>query len=153
MITSRISRKDAEENPYLIWNEFVHLVGLRDYAELSIEQRPAHLVYWYDNEVLNGGHLQYFENKKCEHLEETIIALGQLGALSYQEILRKASTLFLSRPRKRIDTIEEYVETAREEEFSEYDKRFYRLYKDSPKLADYLERHLKEHQANFVTIV
>jgi hypothetical protein len=25
------------------------------------EQRPAHLVFWYESEVENGGHFQYFE--------------------------------------------------------------------------------------------
>ena len=150
MITGRISKKDAEEHPYLIWNEFVHLVALRDYAELSPEQRPAHLVFWYDNEVQNGGHLQYFENKGCAHLDETISALGQLGALNYQQILREAGTLFRSRPRDRIQTVEEYVDTAREEEFGAYDTRFYNA---SPELVEFLKRHLEEHQANFITVV
>jgi hypothetical protein len=43
---------------------------------LSAEQRPAHLVFWYESEVQNGGHFQYFENRGTEHLAATIEALG-----------------------------------------------------------------------------
>lgn len=150
MITAKISRKDAEEHPYLIWNLFLKVLSSHGYTGLAPEQRPAHLVFLYEGEVQNGGHLQYFENQRCAYLEETISALRLLGAHSYEQILREASTLFLSRPRKRILTVKEYVQTAWEEEFTEYDKR---LYNGSPPLDEYLKRHLQEHQANFVTIV
>src|SRR5262249_7381962 len=125
MITATISRKDAEAHPHLIWNLFLEVVGSHDYNELAPEQRPAHLVSLYEGEVQNGGHLQYFENQRCAYLEETISALGQLGAMSYQQNLREASTLFLSRPRKRILTVQEYVQTEWEEEFTQYDTRLY----------------------------
>ena len=48
--------------------------------DLTPEQRRAHLVFWYESEMQNGGHLQYFENRGAEHLEETVYALGLLGA-------------------------------------------------------------------------
>src|SRR5215831_19855305 len=85
MIIANISKKDAVEQPYLIWNLFLEVIGTHGYTDLSPEQRPAHLVALYEGEVQNGGHLQYFENQKCAYLEETISALGQLGALSYQQ--------------------------------------------------------------------
>ncbi len=54
---------------------------MEDYDDLSPEQRPAHLVYWYESEVQNGGHLQYFENRGTEHLAAAVKALGSLGAI------------------------------------------------------------------------
>jgi hypothetical protein len=41
----------------------VNLPSSEDYANLSEERRPAHLVFWYESEVQNGGHLQCFENR------------------------------------------------------------------------------------------
>jgi hypothetical protein len=43
-------------------------------------QRPAHLVFWYESEVQNGGHFQYFTNRSDHHIEETIQSLNALGA-------------------------------------------------------------------------
>jgi hypothetical protein len=39
-------------------------------------------VFWYDSEVNNGGHLQYFENQGTNHLTETINTLKKLKAFS-----------------------------------------------------------------------
>jgi HrpA-like RNA helicase len=63
---------------------------MEDYDDLSPEQRPAHLVYWYESEVQNGGHLQYFENRGTEHLAAPVKALGSLGAMCQQQVLREA---------------------------------------------------------------
>jgi len=150
MITVNVSRKDAAKHPGLIWNAFVDVLALRKYAELSAEQRPAHLVFWYENEVQNGGHMQYFENRGVERLEDTFQALGLLGAVRQQQILREAGALFLSRPREKIQTVKEFTEKALEDEFAEFDNQFYDC---SPSLQECLERHLTEHQSNFVTIV
>ena len=37
--------------------------SLFSYEDLAEVQRKAHLVFWYDLQVNNGGHLQYFENQ------------------------------------------------------------------------------------------
>jgi len=149
MATVTVTRKDASENPHLIWNAFVDLLASCGYAELSVEQRLAYLVFWYDSEVLNGGHLQYFQNRDTEYLDETIVSLGLLGATCQQQVLREAGALFLRHPRKQIRTLEEYAATAREGGFSALDRRFYDC---SPSLQECLERHLKEHQSRFVTV-
>src|SRR5262245_35377114 len=120
MPVANLTKKQVQENPYVIWNSFVELIG-REYAELSAEQRPAHLVFLYESEVQNGGHLQYFENFRAKRLDETIEALGLLGASSQQQVLREAGALFLSQPREPIEDVEEYVATALEDEFGEYD--------------------------------
>ena len=51
----------AGREPHLIWNAFIDLIAIEDYGDLSPIQRKAHLVFWYESEVQNGGHGQYFE--------------------------------------------------------------------------------------------
>ena len=96
---------------------------MEDYEDLTPEQRRAHLVFWYESEVQNGGHLQYFENSGAEHLEETVYALGLLGAEGQQEV---------------------------ESDFTMFDSRFHAC---SPTLQEYLEAYLARNQSSFVTIV
>src|SRR5437016_4501842 len=78
--TAQLTSKEVEAEPFCVWNSFVNLLAKHSYEELSAEQRPAHLVFWYESEVQNGGHLQYFENRGVEHLAKTIAALGLIGA-------------------------------------------------------------------------
>jgi hypothetical protein len=139
----------VEAEPVCVWNAFIELLAMNSYEDLSIEQRPAHLVFWYESEVQNGGHLQYFQNRGTRHLEETIGALGLLGASCHQQLLLAASELFLGRSRESIDTAEEYISVAMENEFREFDRRFGEF---SPSLVSCLEIHLQKHPAVFVTI-
>jgi hypothetical protein len=150
MLTIKLTKSDVEEKPYCIWNSFVELLASHDYNELSPEQRPAHLVFWYESEVQNGGHLQFFENRGVEYLEATLEALGILGAQCHQQVLRDAGKLFLSIPRARIRDVGEYVLTALADEFGPLDRRFGQC---SPSLQQCLERYLEEHQGKFVTII
>jgi hypothetical protein len=148
MLTTKLTKRDVEEKPYCIWNSFVELLS-NDYNELSPDQRPAHLVFLYENEVQNGGHLQYFENRGVEYLEATVEALGILGASCQQQVLREAGELFFTIPRGRIRTVEEYVSSALADGFGSLDRRFGQC---SPSLQQCLERHLEEHQDKFVTV-
>lgn len=144
-----LTKKEVEAYPFCVWNSFVNLLAQHSYDDLSPEQRPAHLVFWYESEVQNGGHLQYFENRGGEHLTETIAALGLIGASCQQHVLREAGTLFLSRRRNPINSVEEYVSVAMEDEFRVFDQRFGEC---SPSLVSCLERHLETHQSEFVMI-
>ena len=59
-----------QREPYLVWNAFVDIVALTPYERLHPRQRPAHLVFWYNAEVQNGGHYQYFENSAGRRAHE-----------------------------------------------------------------------------------
>ena len=146
----RLSKGEVTAEPFRVWNSFVDLLAVEQYEDLSASQRPAHLVFWYESEVQDGGHLQYFENRGTKHLTETIEALGLLGALCQQQILREASDLYLNRYRIRIKSVEKFCETALEEEFGSFDSRFYAC---SPKLTKCLENHLSRNQSYFVEVV
>jgi len=149
MKTRVISRSLAEREPYRIWNAYVDLLAIEGYEDLSNEQRPAHLVFWYESEVQNGGHMQYFENRGVRYLDETIAALGLLGAICQQDVLREAGAQFLGRARPRIKSAQQYSEIALQGEFSSFDSRFHAC---SPSLQQCLETHLERHQSLFVTI-
>jgi len=150
MKTRIVTKQKVEAWSPSVWNAYVDLLAMEPYDELAEEQRPAHLVFWYESEVQNGGHLQYFENRGTGHLDETAEALGLLEANCQQQILREAGELFLGRERSRITSVEEFVAAARDGEFEAFDRRFYAC---SPTLQERLQAYLALHQSSFVTIV
>jgi hypothetical protein len=75
LVIRRLSKKDVNESPFLIWNTFVELMVDEEFESLNDIQRVAYLCFWYDSEVQNGGHLQYFENRGIDMLAESILAL------------------------------------------------------------------------------
>jgi len=150
MIIRKISRDVLAREPYQAWNAFVNLLAMENYTDLDDVQRPAHLCFWYDTEVQNGGHLQYFENRGRELLNETLLALRILGAECPHKVLEAANRRFLIKPRSRIETAEEYVATALEGEFDTFDSAYDVC---EPSIPDLLEGYLEKHKEYFVEIV
>lgn len=150
MILRTLTKDQVETEDWRVWNAFVDLLAMEDYSDLSSDQRPAHLAFWYMSEVENGGHFQYFENRGTDHLVETVEALGMLGAESHQQILREAGELWLSRPRQHPESAQEYCDIALEGEMDAFDSRFYDC---SPSLDKSLEAHLRDHQSSFIRII
>lgn len=149
MILRSLTKQEVEAAPYEVWNAYVDLLAMEEFASLTPEQRPAHLVFWYESEVQNGGHFQYFENRGTEHLAATVEALGLLGATCQQQVLREAGESWLSHSRPRVETAQEFCDTALEGEFDSFDSRFHAC---SPTLQQCLESHLEQHQASFVSV-
>lgn len=87
-----VSRVAAEREPHLIWNAFVDLVAVEAYEDLTEIQRRAHLVFWYDSEVQNGGHDQYFENCGTQRNGEVIEALERLGLPCLAKVFAMAAS-------------------------------------------------------------
>jgi hypothetical protein len=127
----------------------VDLLAMENYQELSPVQRPAHLVFWYESEVQNGGHFQFFENRGTEQLVATIDALGLLGATCQQQVLREAGELWLGRSRPQIQKAQEFCDAALEGEFRTLDSRFHAC---SPTLQECLEVYLGGHRSSFVRV-
>jgi hypothetical protein len=149
MILRSLTKQEVEAEPFRVWNAFVDVLAMEDYDVLSPEQRPAYLVFWYESEVQNGGHFQYFENRGTDHLAATVKALGLLGATCQQQVLREAGELWFSRSRPRVRTAQEFCDTALEGEFESFDSRFHAC---SPSLQQCLEAYLKRHQPSFVSV-
>jgi hypothetical protein len=148
-IIHKISKSALASEPYLIWNSFVDILAMEDYKKLSGVQQHAHLVFWYENEVQNGGHFQYFENRGVEFLHETIEALAILEAKCQQLVLSDAGRQYLRKNRPNIETVEDFCTTALEGEFSVFDDRFHSCL---PSLDDCLHKYLDRHQSAFVII-
>jgi len=149
MITRSLTKFEAQAEPSCIWNAYVDLLAMESCEDLTSDQRPAHLVFWYESEVQNGGHLQYFENRGAKHLAETIDALGLLKAGCQQRVLREASALWLAHDRQHIQTAGEFCRIALGNEFGAFDSRYHAC---SPTLEECLAAYLEHHQSLFVTV-
>ncbi|MCX7923108.1 MAG: DMP19 family protein [Clostridia bacterium] len=150
MIIKSLNKLNVEKEPYLVWNAFINVIGLEEYNDLNEIQRIPHLCYWYDSEVNNGGHLQYFENCGISRLKETIAALEVLGAIEQANILKEASDKYMKKRRNPIRTVFEFVKKASEGEYEEYDNRFY---SSEIQLDEYLKIYLDRNLKYFVEIV
>jgi hypothetical protein len=119
---------------------------MEDYEDLVEGQRVAHLVFWYDSEVQNGGHLQYFRNPAGRHAGEAIAALREVGAEEQSSILGDAIKRWDRGPRPRIETPEEFV-AADQALFADLDSCFH---DSDPSIHQCLERYLDDHESLFI---
>lgn len=139
-----------EQKPYEAWNAFVSILARESYSDLDEVQRVAHLCFWYDSEVQNGGHLQYFENRGMSLINETLVALDELEAKCQRDALEAAIRCYCGKTRDPIESVEDYVSAAREGEFADFDSRYYACNPDMQKLlADYFEKN-RDH---FVDVI
>lgn len=146
-IRRRVGKRQLEHEPYIIWNECVDLLATSSYNSLSETQRIAYLVFWYDAEVQNGGHLQYFENQSTSRLGETISALNKLGAICQSVVLTQAEEHYRFRAYKKPQSAEEFVELAQKGEFGEYDRAFHAC---QPAITELLQAFLQAYEAEFI---
>lgn len=129
-----VDRALAAREPFHVWNAFIDLLTMEEYADLTARQRQAHLVFWYDSEVGNGGHDQYFGNRGREQVGETVAALEALGLPQQAEVLRQAA--------------------AREAEGREGLYASDEAYAScTPNTVEGLEKHLAAHQGEYVELV
>ncbi len=144
-----LSRSEFAAAPYLVWNAFVDIVALNEYRDLAPEQRPAHLVFWYDAEVGNGGHLQFFLNRGVEQVPETIAALRRFGAEAHAAILAEANATWVAEGIEEPEHVEDYVAIALEGPFDGFDAAFHAA---TPSLHDVLKRHLEASRDLYVIL-
>ena len=142
-----ITKKALEEDKHAVWNAFIDLLVTTDCDELAPSQRLARLAFLYDCEVLNGGHLQYFNNLLQATTAETIQFLDVLGGHAQALILDAALTRWNSAARLRAADLREYSAIALEGEFDDLDTAFYRC---PVQVAELLERYLAKHEADFI---
>jgi len=133
------------------WNAMADLLSRSDLEELTAVQRLAHLAWWYNNEVLNGGHDQYFVNKDYFVHSEVISALHSLGAVNQSNILREA-LIYLT---KAIDHMpndyDEFIAWDKEyrygDQMSIFDNQFYNC---RPDIDELLENYLATNESEFI---
>ena len=148
---SRRVLREAEirEQPHSEWNAFVDVLAMSPLEELDAQQVPAHLVFWYESEVQNGGHFQYFENRGLADVDETIQSLRLLGAASHAEVLTRALRTASGREWGAISSADDFVAEALESELGTSDSDFHEC---APPLQEILEAHLREHRDWYIEV-
>jgi hypothetical protein len=139
-----VDRVHADVQPGLIWNAFIDLISIEDYANLSPLQRKAHLAFWYEDEVQNGGHGQYFENRGTKQLGETVAALTDLGLSCHAGVLSRAVTALPA-----LDPQSDWESVVEEGFIEELDKAFNAC---TPTIIEALEQHLAANRDEYVEI-
>lgn len=142
-LRTRISREELRRAPHRAWNAFVELLASSPYEDLSPPQRVAYLAFWYDAEILDGGHRRYFETHGVERLAETLAALGELGATSQQTVLGDAARLWSARSAaETADALDRLL--------GALDDRYHAA---EPELGELLQAYLDERLTEFVQLV
>ena len=134
------------------WNALVDVISGADHNELTPVQRMAHLVWWYSSEVLNGGHDQYFGNRKHFDHSEVIAALDSLGANCQSKILKEALIYFIKALGNMPKGYDEYLaweqDYGYETRMSIFDEQFYEC---RPEIeTELLENYLNANESEFI---
>ena len=150
-----------------MWHEVSIYEGLdvynRDLKPFSLGQRRIFAIMWYDAEVVNGGHDQFFSNSTGIVWKDALDGLKMVGADKLAENLQKAVDLFGGEvPFDRIERCEildkitsnpDYDENDEGSEkwldvFSDMDSVYYsEIYYDELEL---IEVYVKNHPEEFV---
>ncbi|BDI30294.1 hypothetical protein CCAX7_23450 [Capsulimonas corticalis] len=146
-VTRRVVFGEAPDRDADDWNSMVDLGFVLPRERQTPLQRVAGDALKYDGEVLNGGHLQYFENRGEAHAEDTIRALEALGARDHQAILTAALAAWRGQSRKPIRSALEYSRKANEGEFDALDSQYYAA---QPDLNSYLRAYLAKNRDGFI---
>jgi hypothetical protein len=146
----RVTREDLQRDQYAVWNAYVDLIAdSKHYEAMNEIQRVAQLAFRYESEVQNGGHLQFFENEPAAVIEPTLASLGAIGAEVYAPILSEAISRRRSKQGKTLESIEDYIAEALEDEFADLDEAYYMA---QPPMIELLENYLNKWQDEFVVV-
>jgi hypothetical protein len=115
---------------------------MEDYETLSALQRTAHLAFWYESEVENGGHGQYLENRGVDRLGETIQALEALGLPCHAGLVAQ-----IRQALPQNGEAVEWEEALSEDFLADLDEGFAAC---APTITEGLQRHLEAHRAEYI---
>jgi hypothetical protein len=150
-LRQRVRRSDLDREPHLAWNEYVTVLAHGEYEEFNPIQRVAHLAFWYDAEVQNGGHLQYFLNSAGRHAERALDALETLGAHEQRRALAAAIELVRANPLPEGHTSSIYRDSPLAKPLRELD-RAYGVARPVI-VTELLQRYLDEHFSEFIDVI
>jgi hypothetical protein len=146
-----VSRSEPDAHYALAWNAMVDLGAMEPLSACTPAQRKAALVFWYQAEVNNGGHFQYFTNSAGAHRLEAVEALRELGAQQAAETLALAILRVSGSEAPRPHNIAEYAEREAESGLDDLDSQYYKHADAEVRQA--LLRYLKAHEEEFVSWV
>ena len=151
MTVRHLTKAEMEAFPEgAVWNAFVNLLAMSEAKDLSETQIPAFHAFWYESEVQNGGHLQYFLNRGADEATNAVRSLRTIAANQHADLLERALRSWQGFERDRPSTSEEYLMLeATDGEFSEYDDSFYAI---APEMNHFLQMYLDKNTDHFVRI-
>ena len=147
MARRKISKKILEKEPYQLWNLFIDILAMEDKEKLSDIQKTAQRVFWYDSEVQNGGHVQYFANTDLEDYTPVIDSLEFMGAKSHAAMLEKAVKIYFRDGRKNLDTVKKLIEESLKDENRNLDIEYCEI---KPDIHFYLKEYLNKYTDEFI---
>lgn len=127
MAKRKISKDLIGKEFGLIWNAYVEFVVYEEYEDLNEIQKVGKALFWYESEVMNGGHMQFFLNKGIEEVEETVKALKFVAYNEYLPLLEKALEIYNGLDYSKVEDPESYAEMALEGHFDYCDEQFYQI--------------------------
>jgi hypothetical protein len=143
----KICRERIKAKPYVLWNEFIDLLAMSDYEELTPAQRGAHLVFWYESEVQNGGHCQYLTNHGLGHLDELISALQAMSAKGQATLVIEIRNRLSANPKPPDKNDDAWADDVLGDVYDDLDRAFGKC---RPSLMEALQKHLDQHEAEFI---
>jgi hypothetical protein len=143
-----VSRSQKDEHYALPWNAMVDLCAMESLEACTSVQRKAALVFWYQAEVNNGGHLQYFTNAAGARRLEALQALRELDAPRAAEILALVILVVSLSENSHPRGLDEYAEQEAGSGLRDLDSRYYKT--ADAEVQDALLRHLKANEQEFV---
>lgn len=147
VIRTKVNRKAAETDDSLVWNGFINVLAMSERTDLTPAQVAPYLAFWYDSEVQNGGHLQYFLNKGVDEAKDALDALALFKADAQREILLSAIDTYIHSNIDDWETAEEYDALWTQGHFDEHDSRYYEC---TPEITELLQRYLDNHADDFI---
>jgi hypothetical protein len=129
----------------------VDLCAMEKLETCTPVQRKAALVFWYQAEVNNGGHFQYFVNKASYPHKEVVDALRELGAHHSADVLAAALKELDGRLPHFPETAEDYEEERQDFSLEQFDSRWGT--KGDKEVQEALLRYLRANEREFVAWV
>lgn len=149
IIRRAIGERKLRQEPWRAWNAFVDLLVATPHGELDEVQRVAQLVYLYDAGVQNGGHRNYFEQRRDELLEDTQAALRSMDATCQSDILAQAAARWRENPPGPGDSVDGQSPIAPGTEFETLDSAYYKC---RPAVQELLEKYLADNFDRFIQV-
>jgi hypothetical protein len=150
MIKRTISKELIGKQKGLIWDAYVDLVCMEEYEDLTEIQQIGKALFWYENEVMNGGHMQFLINRGIDELDLTIKALKFVSHNEFIQLLENAKSIYSKLDFSNIVDKESYVEMALEDYFDECDEKFYQIH---PSLYSMQLELLLDYQLEFIEMI
>jgi len=154
----RIARPVSDEDwPWEIATDLDDYIEFHEGEEVLREtmapatpgQRAIYSSVWYEHEVCNGGHEQFFWNSTGILWDEALAGLIRMGATEYAAILAAAISLFPNgTPAKDRMTRKEQLENITEADLSRLDDSLYEL-KGQQTFDEILARYIRIHPEEF----